>query len=898
MSPSSVLDVVLTAVVKPTRMNSSGVDTLHSEESIRTEASDALIADEVLDALKAVQPSKARLFQQITSRASRKAYECEVEKRFISLLPPEAQETVRSSSDIYQAFSKAISEGDRELSEAEFRQDRRFQKLEAMMTKNAELQEALLTKHEEARRLQEALFAKQEDASQLQLAMYAKQEEASRLQEQVLHNQEEMKQMQQQTLGQLAVLQSRVHAVLTQTYELHEFPIPRLFVILPQDPSRWDSVNVFANKFRLYFLCECGEHTKSINSTTKIPHHIHLAKHEGYEIARPSEFFQQYGAYVLTILKMLKYGVTVAGVVLPTFSQLISPEGLGQSIFGLKTLQETIVPGVDQVVNWIENNEGVSGITGQVETKEALEGADLRKLDTFLKDKDGSKVLGNLYRTVTDEGHVKWVCIDHYRTNYQESAAKEFKRALEAVGGSFNENLGKVTVRPRSKALAQQFLSALGKARSVYELDINFDWAFSINDLELLEGALRTSMVAILRLDLRSIRVGIASKLLSTSSQYDVIFRIRDIPNLKMLHIVLSKESAKFLTLPPKKSTNGCKMSCELAFFGDSKDFGVLIETLRTTSTLVTLGLQQSLIEGDRAKALAEALKFNSTLTTLNLKKSSIGDNGAKALAKALKVNSTLTTLNLRSNSIGDDGIKTLAEALNFNSTLSTLRLEDNSIRGDGAKALADALKINSTLTTLSLRNNSIKDDEAQSATGAIKVSTTFGTLDLTYNKIGGDGANALAEALRINSTLTALDLWYNSIGGDGAKALAESLMINSTLITLDLKQNSIGDDGAKALAEALRKNSTLTTLILWHNSIGDDGAKALAEALKFNSTLVTLNLLQNSIGDEGAKALAEALEINSTLTVLNLGYNSIGDEGAKALAQARRTNSAITILD
>ncbi|KAG0006684.1 hypothetical protein BGZ65_005162 [Modicella reniformis] len=56
-----------------------------------------------------------------------------------------------------------------------------------------------------------------------------------------------------------------------------------------------------------------------------------LAKHEGYDIAQPTEFFDQYDFYVLTILRMLKFGISVAGV------------------------------------------------------------ADLRKLDTFLKSKDGNK---------------------------------------------------------------------------------------------------------------------------------------------------------------------------------------------------------------------------------------------------------------------------------------------------------------------------------------------------------------------------------------------------------------------------------------------------------------------------------------------------------------------------
>ncbi|KAF9962260.1 hypothetical protein BGZ72_008395 [Mortierella alpina] len=831
LSPSSAIEVVLTTSIEPARLNSSKVDSTSGDENHQADAPvDTPVEERVVDTLKVVLPTKAKLFQQIATLALRKAHESEIEQRFISLLPPEVQRTVRASSDIYEAFSKAIHEGagGGELTGAELRQDRRFQKLEGMIAKNAELQEALYAKQEEARRLQEA--------------MYVKQEEANRLQEQVIHNQEEMKQMQQQALGQLAVLQCRVQAVLTQTYELHEYPIPRLFVVLPQDPSGWDSVNIFANKFRLYFLCECGEHTKSINSKNRIPHQIHLAKHEGYEIARPSEFFQQYGAYVLTILKMLKYGVTVAGVVMPAFSQLISPEVLGQTIHGLKVLHDTIVPGVDQVINWMENDEGVKEVTERFENKEALEGADLRKLDTFLKGKDGNKVLGNLYRTVTDEGHVKWVCIDHYRMNYQENAAKEFQRVLKSVGGSFNEEVGEVEVKLESRVLAEQFFSALGKARSVYELDIDFDWTCTTSDLEALEDALKTSRVSILRMDLRSLRTGITSKFLPVSAQYDVIFRIRDLPSMKQLHILLSEENVKFLALPSKKPTHVCKMSWELAVISiGGKQLVILTEALRTNSTLTALDLHSNKIGCYGAKALAEALTTNSNLAALDLNSNSIQDDGAKALAQALKTNSALTNLGLNSNSIGDDGAKALAEALKTNSTLASLYLGDNSIQGDGAKALAEALKTNSTLASLHLGGNSIKDD----------------------------GVKALAEALKINSALTYLGLYGNSIVDDGAKALAEALKTNSTLSSLYLRGNSIQDVGAKALAEALKCNSTLATLNLSCNSIERDGAKALAEALKCNSALTALILEKNAIKGDGAKALAEALKTNSTVTIL-----------------------------
>ncbi|KAG9069785.1 hypothetical protein KI688_009110 [Linnemannia hyalina] len=770
-----ILDVILSTSVQPVLANPAKFDPVGGETNApvgvpvnnnvtvafratppipETPVSDIGLLDTPLSPSSTIGAvSKATLFQQIVIRASRKARESEVEQRFISLLDPELQRTVRDSPDIYQAFAKAIKYGNGGLSRAELKQEMggHFQKLEAMMDMNLKFQEAMLAKQDEVKQLQDHVIRNQEEMRQLQ--------------EQVLSNQEEMKQLQQRALEQLAVLQSRVRAVLTQTYELHEYPIPRLFVVLPQDPSGWDAVNPFLNKFRLYFLCECGEHTKSIDCKTEISHDIHIAKHEGYDIARPSEFFQQYGLYVLTILKMLKFGVSVAGVAIPAISHLVRSDAIDQATASLQQLRDNIEPGMDHVIGWIDKvsvdeGEAVDEFSKQMEKKEALEGADLRKLVTFLKDMDGNKVLGNLYRTVTDEGHVKWVCIDHYRMNYLENSAKEFQRVLGFVGGSFSENVGRVDVRLQSRELADTFFSALGKARSVYELDIGWNCACSTSDLEALEDALKKSRVSILRLDLQQFRTGAVRKIMLASSPYDVIYRIRDLPNMKVLHILLSKDLVNFLGFPPKKSNHICKMSCELA---------------------------STMIGGKDIGMLANALKTNSTLTTLDLGSKSIGDNGAKALADALKANLTLTTLDLRSNSIGDNGAKALARALKTNSALTTLILGNNPIESDGAKTLAEALKINSTLTTLVLFNN----------------------------LFGSDGAKALAEALKTNSTLTTLDLQNCQIGSDGSKALAEALKTNSTLATLDLQNNLMGSSGAKALAEVLKANSTLTTLDL-----------------------------------------------------------------------------------
>ncbi|KAF9347853.1 hypothetical protein BGX34_002844 [Mortierella sp. NVP85] len=322
------------------------------------------------------------------------------------------------------------------------------------------------------------------------------------LQQDLASKQDEMKELQLQALDRLAQLQNNVQALLTQTYELHEYPIPRLFIVLPDDKSSWNPWDFFSNKFRLYFLCECGEHTKATKGN--IPHRIHLAKHEGYDIERPNEFFQQYGSYVLTILKMLKFGISVAGVAVPALSNLI-PDSVDQAAESLKLLTKTIEPGMDQVISHIQKvstEEGRVAIRSseQMENNEALEGADLRQLETFLKNKDRDRVLGNLYRTVTIEGHVKWVCIDHYRENYHEKAAKAFRDALEALKGAFNENIGRVEVTLHSKVMAEQFYAALEKSKSVHELKVELDWELTRSDFKKLRDALAVTNVGILEI--------------------------------------------------------------------------------------------------------------------------------------------------------------------------------------------------------------------------------------------------------------------------------------------------------------------------------------------------------------------------------------------------------------
>ncbi|KAK3820190.1 MAG: hypothetical protein J3Q66DRAFT_399606 [Benniella sp.] len=161
--------------------------------------------------------------------------------------------------------------------------------------------------------------------------------------------------IQQQMLDRQVLHGNHVQALTIQNYELHEYPIPRLFIVLPKDMNYKDRFShPLTKQFRLYFLCECGEHTQGA-SQGSLPNKIHLAKHEGYDLSQPNEFFKQYGSYVLAMLKFFKYGAMAAGVAVPILGHFKVVEGL-EAI--QKNLTAALGPLVDQTIKHIQDLQG------------------------------------------------------------------------------------------------------------------------------------------------------------------------------------------------------------------------------------------------------------------------------------------------------------------------------------------------------------------------------------------------------------------------------------------------------------------------------------------------------------------------------------------------------------
>ncbi|KAG0373624.1 hypothetical protein BGX24_011460, partial [Mortierella sp. AD032] len=296
--------------------------------------------------------------------------------------------------------------------------------------------------------------------------------------------------LQKQMNDRLILIQDKTKAILTQQLELAEYPTPRLFIVLPEKQAKYDPGNWFRTKFRLHFICECGKHTEASNS--KIPHHLHLAKHEGYLVREPTEFFKEYGPFLLLMLELIKFGTSIAGHVVPTLASLKVVELADSVIQSVELVLAKIDYSLDCIDNQLAKAQASSpgdfidteprepltqqDLANYLSNVEGLEGVELRQLGSFLKTSEEENLLGNLYRMTTSDGHVKWVCRDHYRASYQEKHTQTLRDVVKLTQGEFDEQLGRITITLGSSFAATEFYNAVNQAKGVLELYIDLNW--------------------------------------------------------------------------------------------------------------------------------------------------------------------------------------------------------------------------------------------------------------------------------------------------------------------------------------------------------------------------------------------------------------------------------------
>ncbi|KAK3808775.1 MAG: hypothetical protein J3Q66DRAFT_355611 [Benniella sp.] len=318
--------------------------------------------------------------------------------------------------------------------------------------------------------------------------------------------------LQEEAIIALGIMQNRVQALMTKTYEPFEDTAPRLFIILRVGPQRLDRENLSNNKFRLYFLCECGKHTEqsipvaSSSSSPSIPrHHVHLVEHNGYDLTRPNAFLAKFGSYVLTVMEMLRYGITSDEFVVPSMANLGVLDGidpLGDHDLDVITFQSALDDTMDYIKGQMDGTLKARNFSLMDIMKQAvLEGHDLCQLGSFLERDGNPRPCGDMYRIVTTEGFVKWVCTDHFLqcgdvVTYRKSIREEIIRSNT---GTLDEKEGIASIICDSSASAQKFYGFLAEG-GVLDLKMEFRWDASRADVKDLCSAVNSSSVTTLSL--------------------------------------------------------------------------------------------------------------------------------------------------------------------------------------------------------------------------------------------------------------------------------------------------------------------------------------------------------------------------------------------------------------
>ncbi|KAG0030192.1 hypothetical protein BGZ81_002960 [Podila clonocystis] len=123
----------------------------------------------------------------------------------------------------------------------------------------------------------------------------------------------------------------------------------------------------------------------------------------------------------------------------------------------------------------------------------------LRHLQTFFDNKDEDSI-SLLYRVISPDNGVRWVCTEHYRHSYNETVAKAFSTIVEVNSGTFDVRKGTVDITLKTSVLRKEFIEGFRRVTNVYELYLRLPWNTPLLDLSQLQAALEQSNVVSLHL--------------------------------------------------------------------------------------------------------------------------------------------------------------------------------------------------------------------------------------------------------------------------------------------------------------------------------------------------------------------------------------------------------------
>ncbi|KAF9538416.1 hypothetical protein EC957_006763 [Mortierella hygrophila] len=265
------------------------------------------------------------------------------------------------------------------------------------------------------------------------------------------------------------LIHNRIQAVLANRMGVFDQQVPRIFIILPKPGC--------PGEFRVHFLCECGEYDGSPKKG-KVPKHIHLTDHPGYDIQHKRQFMETYGTYMLDFLNLFKYGVGLDVMMMPPLdpsSKLLAR--IHESMEYLLEVPSSVEP---------HNN------------------AWLRDVAHCLQVNPRESCVGSLYRVVSQEGDTRWICRDHYdhlQLNSLNDKFIDIAKGFEVTYSDPHHSLFHYLLPDRTQA--EQLYMELEQDPPIQDLGLLLDWTITPMDLGRVLEVMKRLTTPVIRLYLQ-----------------------------------------------------------------------------------------------------------------------------------------------------------------------------------------------------------------------------------------------------------------------------------------------------------------------------------------------------------------------------------------------------------
>lgn len=234
-----------------------------------------------------------------------------------------------------------------------------------------------------------------------------------------------------------------------------------LFLVLPTNVESWDDSDPSTHQFSLYFMCHVE---KRQGAKEGLPQHIHLSNHLGYRLSRPHEFLQEYGDYMLQVLRMVKHGYTDAAYEVPPLDSAKVLWICDPHVVGNQLSEQALGSLVDAAIAYLQKlSLSMWRVDPQLTCNQS---AAIKAYLSIQNDGTG----GNLHRSFINPERAVWMCREH-TVNFTSSSPwtnceKLFALTEETL--TYNRRHSVSSWVPRLRQTDSGFFSSTRASRSIY----------------------------------------------------------------------------------------------------------------------------------------------------------------------------------------------------------------------------------------------------------------------------------------------------------------------------------------------------------------------------------------------------------------------------------------------